>query len=158
MEYNFEEDIEPIKGSEVYDFESDAPIVFKKTLRGEEPQALDAVGKTVGGMFTGVLPKGLGALQKPLDVATDYWGDKGMTPEEEKELQVKHPNLMAARYAGASLLLPGVSEKFASPEDMESFIDQAPEEQRLQILGLSASYMAFWRCFKGGRQRLDSIS
>ena len=47
---------------------------------------------------------------------------------------------------------------FASPEDMESFIDQAPEEQRLQILGLSASYMAFGGASRAVGKGLNALA
>ena len=87
---------------------------------------------------------------KAIDTLSPFF----MTAAEEKSMRAKHPNLMALRYAAASLLLPGVSEKFASPEEMEAFTKKSTEDQRLEILGLTAGYMAFGAVGKGARALL----
>ena len=104
------------------------------------PSVFDTAIQTVKDALYGELPEGIGALQKPIGTAVDYWSDKLMTPEEEKELAAKNPNLMAARYALSSLLPAG--NKLASPEDREAFSKMSPEEQRLEIIGETAGWVA----------------
>jgi len=105
--------------------------------------------QTAKGMLYDELPEGLGYLQKPLETAVDYWGQFFMSPKEEQAMQAKHPTLMATRYAAASLLLPGVSEKFASPTEMAEFAKKSPQEQRVEITGLAATYAAFGAATRG---------
>ena len=81
-----------------------------------------------------------------------------MTPAEERAMRARHPNLMAARYAAASLLLPGVSEKLASPEELEAFISQPKEEQQKEILGLAAAYAVFGAGGKGAKALLNAAA
>jgi len=127
----------------------------KRVSTAQEPvkdsiDELKAIGLTAKGMLYGEgLPKGLGALQKPTEVAVDWLTEDMMTPEEEKELQVKYPNLMSARYAAASLLLPGVAEKIASPQEMEEWTKKPAELQRAGITGLAAQYAAFGALTRG---------
>lgn len=79
-----------------------------------------------------------------------------MSPAEEKAMRAKHPNLMAARYAAASLLLPGVSEKLASPEELEKFTSKSKAEQQQEILGLAAGYAIFGGAMKGATALLGA--
>lgn len=100
---------------------------------------IPAVDLAKGALF-GELPEGLGYLQKPIETAIDFYKEKGflMTPEQEAEMAREHPNLMAARYAIASLL-PG-GEKIVSPEKREEFANLPPELQRVEILGETAGW------------------
>ena len=85
------------------------------------------------------------------EIAVDYWGRFLMTPEDEAAMQAEYPNAMAARYAAASLLLPGVSEKFASPIEMEKFKNLSTQEQKEEIVGLAAGYAVFGAGAHGAR-------
>jgi hypothetical protein len=106
---------------------------------------LKAAGQTIKGLLFGEesLPVGLGLLQKPAEKVADMF--LGMTPEEEKQIQQKYPNLSALRYAGASLL-PG-GQMAASAEDRERFKKMPIELQRAAITGgaipLAAGAAAF---------------
>lgn len=95
------------------------------------------------GERAGPFPEGLGYLQKPIETALDFWNQYLMSPEEEKEMRSKYPNLMAARYAAASLFLPGLGEKLASPMEIETFQRLPFEEQQNRIIGLAAGYISF---------------
>ncbi len=89
-------------------------------------------------------------INKAIDTLSPFF----MTAAEEKSMRAKHPNLMALRYSAASLLLPGVSEKFASPMELEAFTKKSTEDQRLEILGLTAGYAAFGSAGKGAQALL----
>ncbi|KKL54614.1 hypothetical protein LCGC14_2263640, partial [marine sediment metagenome] len=89
-------------------------------------------------------------INKAIDTLSPFF----MTAAEEKSMRAKHPNLMALRYSAASLLLPGVSEKFASPMELEAFTKKSTEDQRLEILGLTAGYAAFGAAGKGAQALL----
>lgn len=91
------------------------------------------IKELVRGAGTGELPEGLGALQKETEFWIDHAGQYFQTPEEEAIWQKEYPNLMAARYAMASLLPAG--EKLASSQDREAFRKLSPEEQHNEILG-----------------------
>ncbi|TES88925.1 MAG: hypothetical protein E3J94_07120 [Desulfobacteraceae bacterium] len=95
------------------------------------------------GPRAGPLPAGIGYLQKPIETALDFWNQYLMSPGEEKEMRSKYPNLMAARYAAASLFIPGLGEKLASPMELETFQRLPFEEQQNRIIGLAAGYISF---------------
>jgi len=174
MPYNFEGLTKEPSPTRQYNFEGlspSKPVDLEESITGvptvtEDPRGvapdLGAIpesttsdifkpaGKTAKGMLFGEgLPEGLGLLQKPLETAVDYWGERAMGPEEEQSMMAEHPNLMAARYAASSLLFPGIGEKIASPIEMDTFIQKAPEEQRVEIIGLAASYAAFGAATRG---------
>ena len=96
-----------------------------------------------------MLPEGIGYPQKPVEKVIDFLDPYLMTPEDEKRMSAKYPNLMAARYASASLLLPGISEKIASPTELEEFVKLPPELQRVEIATLAGEYAAFGAVAKG---------
>ncbi len=124
------------------------PVVERPPIQRPSDIIKPAI-QTAKGMLYGELPEGLGYLQKPAEATVDYLGQFFMTPEEEQAMQAKHPTLMATRFAAASLLLPGISEKFASPTEMAKFVKKSPQEQRVEITGLAATYAAFGAATKG---------
>jgi len=143
---------------EINSYFGEQPFDLEESVTGEPPEKkekppstiFEPAAKTAKGMLYGEgLPEGLGYLQKPAEAVVDYLGQFFMSPEEEQEMMAKHPNLMATRYATASLLLPGVSEKFASPTELSEFVKKFPEEQRVEITGLAAGYTAFGAATKG---------
>jgi len=127
-------------------------------MEGIETPGLEMITKMVKDSLFGELPAGLGYLQKPLEEAADYWGKYTMSQEEEMAMARKYPNLMAARYAVASLLLPGVSQYFASTVDLEEFKKKSIEEQRLEILGTTAAYVVFGAGMRWGTQALARLA
>jgi len=148
------EDFEEPQKTDWIDFESSGEITLLTLPQKQKIKKPSLIVKpafqTAKGMLYGEgLPEGLGYLQKPLETAVDYWGKFFMSSKEEQSLMAKHPNLMAARYAAASVLLPGISEKFASPTEMKKFLKKSPEEQRYEITGLAAGYAAVCTVTKG---------
>lgn len=118
----------------------------------------DDIPQMISDAVSGNLPEGAGALQKPVEEAISSWSKYMMTPEEEQQEAKRYPNLMAARYAAASLLLPGVSEKLASPTDLAEFQALSPEDQRNSLLGLTGGYMigaAIGGAISGGAKLLS---
>ena len=137
-----------------FDFEGSTPIAVPEPIQAKPGPSgiIKPAMQTAKGMLYGEgLPEGLGYLQKPLETAVDYWGKYFTTLDEEERLRAKHPNLMAMRYAAGSLLLPGVSEKFASPEEMKRFTNQPPELQRVELAGIAAGYALFGAAGHGAK-------
>ena len=126
-------------------------------IQPKDTGTISIIKQMVKDSLFGELPAGLGYLQKPLEEAIDYWGKYTMSEEEEMEMARKHPNLMAARYAAGSLLLPGVSEYITSAVDWNKFAKKPIEEQRLEILGTTAAYVAFGAGFKWGTEALSAL-
>ena len=131
---------------------------FKAGFPQIKPEDAEIVREMVKDSLFGELPAGIGYLQKPVEEAADYWGKYTMSEEEEMEMARKHPNLMAARYAAASILLPGVSQYFASTVDLEEFKKKSIEEQRLEILGTTGAYVVFGAAFRWGTQGLARLA
>jgi hypothetical protein len=121
-----------------------------------KPSIIDTFFKDA---YSGRLPEGIGPFQEPLEdflerAKPDYSLSliPGITPmgkEQEKALQKKHPNLAALAFTAKSLILPGVSDKLASPQIMEEFLNKKPEEQSEEIASLAATYMLFGGAVKG---------
>lgn len=156
MEYNFAKeggyDQEPIREIDFYAIGKGEEYELPKIpIPLKTPGVLDAIRKTAKGMLYGeALPEGLGYLQKPVEAVVDWLSEGAMTPDEELELQKNYPNLMAARYAAASLLLPGVSEKLASPRELKEWEEKPIELQRADIAGLAAGYAVFGAGMRAG--------
>ena len=111
-----------------------------------------AIGEMAKDLYTGKpLPKGAGYLQKPMGWLADKL-NKVWTAEDEKKFRAKNPNLAAAGYALSSVMLPGVGEKFYSPEERERFVKQPKAAQELELLGLTASYVAAGAIMKWGKE------
>lgn len=127
-------------------------------MEGIETPGLEMINKMVKDSLFGELPAGIGYLQKPLEEAADYWGKYTMSEEEEMAMARKYPNLMAARYAAASILLPGVSQYFASTVDWKEFQKKSIEEQRLEILGTTGAYVVFGAGIRWGVQGLARLA
>ena len=136
----------------------DANIIGTPIPEGaKQLPSMIAVGKMMKDLYTGKpLPKGAGYLQKPMGWMADTL-DKVWTVEDEKKFRAKHPNLAAGAYALSSVILPGVGEKVYSPEEREKFAKKSKPEQELEILGLTASYVAFGAAAKLGREGLMAL-
>jgi len=115
------------------------------------PEDLTSPIKAIGEAIPHDLPAGIGALQGPAELFFKDIEPFFMTPEEEQAMQAKHPNLMAARYAAASVLAPGIMEKVVSPTELEEFKKKPTEQQKEDILGLAASYAAFGGAAHGAK-------
>ncbi len=155
--FDFEQprQIEPID----FNFESRRPIAPEEISKPPEVKPPNIASLTLQffkDALYGELPEGIGYLQKPVETAVDYWKQYLMTPEEETQMQRRHPNLMAMRYAAASLL-PGGAE-LASPVEREEFAKKPIELQRLEILGETAGWVLGMAAFKWGAEAIGATA
>ena len=128
-------EVQPITGS--YDFEGDTPIgetpVVPKTPSKPKESLFNIKTEPLEGFDTGTEQYDFETMGIP------SWPQL-MTAEEEERMAIKHPNLMAARFALANLL-PGGAQA-ASPLERERFQSLSEDEQSLEILGEVAGWTA----------------
>jgi hypothetical protein len=130
---------------------SDVPLPPNAQIPGVT--ATSPASDIMADVFGGRLPEGIGYLQEPVEKSLDILFNRTelfkMTAEEEERFRIQEPNLMAARYALTSLILPGISEKLLSPMERDEFVKSTPQQQQEYIFGLGISYAATPAVLKG---------